>query len=405
VSAAFHGRGRSPERACRKLVDWPEVDRRLWRAALEPGDLLESGGSRSEYRAISNRKVERGYGRWLTFLERRGELLGAPADRITSTTVGHYVGELQSLGNGSYTILARLQELYEAAIVMGPEHDWSWVRRIASRVRARHKPAHDKSRKLVGTDDLLDLGFRLMVGASALPTDRQRATTYRDGLILAFQALRPLRLKNLTGLSLDRHLQKVGETWVVLIPPNETKTSTPIEFPWPETLTALLHEWLERWRPILCSYRGRWSRPTEGALWVSADGSPMTMQTIYDRIVERTRAAFGVAINPHFFRDIAATTVAHADPEHVRISAQLLGHRSFTTTERYYLQANMVAANRHRQASILRLRRTPPQPSWEENAPCAPRSTHAIPQTFSAMPRSRIRCDSANRESRGRGGR
>jgi len=69
-----------------------------------------------------------------------------------------------------------------------------------------------------------------------------------------------------------------------------------------------------------------------------------------------------VAINPHFFRDIVATTVAHIDPEHVRISAQLLGHRIFATTERYYLRANMVAANRRRQAVILRLRHSSPKP-------------------------------------------
>ena len=88
----------------------------------------------------------------------------------------------------------------------------------------------------------------------------------------------------------------------------------------------------------------------------------MTLRAIYDRVVDRTRATFGKRINPHFFRDIAATTLAHADPEHVRIGAQLLGHRSFATTEQYYVRANMVAANRRRQASILRLRHSPPTP-------------------------------------------
>ena len=86
----------------------------------------------------------------------------------------------------------------------------------------------------------------------------------------------------------------------------------------------------------------------------------MTMRAIYDRIIERTREAFGIAINPHFFRDIAATTLAHADPEHVRISALLLGHSSFATTEQYYVRANMVAANRRRQESLLRLRHSSP---------------------------------------------
>jgi integrase/recombinase XerD len=362
MSGAFHGRGRSPERACRKVDDWPETDRRLWLAAQEPGDLLEAGGSRSRYRPISNRKTERGYGRWLTFLDRRAELGGVPADRITATAVAQYVAELRSLGNGSYTILSRLQELYDAAVVMDAQCDWSWIRRIASRVRARHAPVRDKSQKLVGADDVFDLGLRLVAEASKLPTDRRRAIVFRDGLILAFLALRPLRLKNLAGLTLERHLQMVGDTWVVLVPADETKTGAPLEFPWPEPLIPALRAWLDRWRPVLGSRSGRWSRAADNALWVSSDGSPMTMRAIYDRIVENTRAAFGVAINPHFFRDIAATTVAHIDPAHIRISAQLLGHSSFATTEKYYVRANMVAANRRRQASILQLRRSSPKP-------------------------------------------
>jgi integrase/recombinase XerD len=360
MSDAFHGRGRSPERACRKLEDWPETDRRLWLAALEPGDLLDAGGSRSRYRATSNRKTERGYGRWLTFLNRRAALAGAPADRITPATVAQYVAELQVLGNGSYTILSRLQELYDTATVMEPKRDWSFIRRFASRVRTRQAPVRDKNRKLVGTDDLLDLGRRLMERANALPTDRRRTIMFRDGLILTFLALRPLRLRNLAGLTLDRHLQLVGDTWVVIIPAEETKTGTPLEFPWPEQLVPALQAWLDRWRPILCLRKGRWSRPAETDLWISSDGSPMTPRAIYDRVVERTRTAFGVGINPHFFRDIAATTLAYADPARVRISAQLLGHQSFATTEQYYVRANMVAANRRRQESLLRLRHSSP---------------------------------------------
>jgi len=60
------GRKRAPERACLKECEWPAHDRALWKAALQAGDLLEPGGIRNRYAAISNRKVERGYGRWLT---------------------------------------------------------------------------------------------------------------------------------------------------------------------------------------------------------------------------------------------------------------------------------------------------------------------------------------------------
>jgi len=91
--------------------------------------------------------------------------------------------------------------------------------------------------------------------------------------------------------------------------------------------------------PLLASLSNRWSRSVDNALWVSSHGSPMTEMAIYDRIRQHTESAFGKAINPHLFRDAAATTLAIADPENVRIAAPLLGHRTFTTTERYYQQA------------------------------------------------------------------
>jgi integrase len=91
---------------------------------------------------------------------------------------------------------------------------------------------------------------------------------------------------------------------------------------------------------------GRWSKSVDNFLWVSSDGSPMTQISIYDRIRKHTAEAFGVAINPHLFRDAAATTLAIADPEHVRVAAPLLGHRTFTTTERHYQQAKTLEAHR-----------------------------------------------------------
>jgi integrase/recombinase XerD len=358
MSGAFYGYGRCPpERVCRKLEAWPEEDRRLWLAALTPGDLLEPGGERARYRAISNRKVEGGYGRYLTFLAGRGVLESMPpADRIAPALVAEYVKTLQQLGNRGQTILARLQDLYEAALVMGPKSDWSWIRRIASRVRAWRLPAREKASRLVGSDDLLNLGFELMAKAGTRLDERVAAIEFRDGLMIAFGALCPLRLKNAVALELRRHVIKIGEEWWLVIPASETKTGAPIEQPWPECLTAALEEWCERRRPVLCAVKRRGAPPPGDALWISSHGSPMKKETIYARIVGRTTETFGKPINPHLFRDIAATTLADVDPEHARIAAQVLGHRKFRTTERHYLHADRMKAVRQHQQLIRRLR-------------------------------------------------
>ena len=361
MSGAYHGHGRSPERACLRLEGWPQADRHLWETALQPGDALEPGGARERYATISNRKVERGYGRWLTWLAARNALDPAvpPANRITRDRVIAYVSDLERLGNGTQTVLARLQELYEVALVMDVTRDWQWIRRIASKIRARHVPVREKRNKMVGDEELYDLGITLMMEADRQSTDRLRAMAYRDGLIVALLALRPmLRRRNLAALELERQVRKVGGRWVVVIPETETKTRVSMEFPWPESLVGALEYWLQRWRPYLLRLKNRWTRSASNALWVSSHGSPLTQQAIYDRVVERTRNAFGKPINPHLFRDCAATTLAIVDPKHVRLAAPLLGHRTFATTERYYLQAGMIEAGRQYQQEILRLRKS-----------------------------------------------
>lgn len=83
----------------------------------------------------------------------------------------------------------------------------------------------------------------------------------------------------------------------------------------------------------------------------------MTKRGIYERITRCTLKGLGKAINPHLFRDCAATTIALEDPHHVRIASRLLGHRTLSTTEKRYNQARSVEASRIMQNYLLSLRR------------------------------------------------
>jgi hypothetical protein len=115
--------------------------------------------------------------------------------------------------NATGTILARLQALYEMAKVLDTGRDWRWIRRVESRVRARHMPARTKRDRMVGAADLLALGCKLMAEAPAQSTDRLRAMQFGDGLIIALLAARPLRVRNLTRLELDRTVARRGDGW------------------------------------------------------------------------------------------------------------------------------------------------------------------------------------------------
>jgi len=354
MSGGPYGKGKAPERACLPLQQWPDEDRRLWRAACEPADLLdEHVGTRADHSAISNRKAEKGYGRWLTFLGRTDAacLEDAPATRITPKRTKAYVDCLVGLRNGTGTILSRLEELGIVAKIMGPTQYWGFLNSMSSKIRAQHKPVRDKS-NLRLSDELLDLGLALIDKATRAQ-GLIATLLHRDGLLIAFLALVPLRMRNLAGLRIGQNMIDVNGTWLIGFDARETKTHTPIEIAWPEELVAPLATYLAIHRPHLSSFVGRWSKPIDNALWVSSDGSPMTEMAIYLRVCKHTRDAFGVAINPHLFRDAAATTLAVADPENVRVAAPLLGHRTFTTTERYYQQAKSFEAHRQYIAALF----------------------------------------------------
>jgi integrase/recombinase XerD len=347
MSGGPYGRGKAPERQCLKLHDWPDADRQLWEAATRPSDLLDpETGARSSHAAKTNAKAEKGYGRWLTFLGTSDPqaLAELPAERITPARVRAYIETLQALGNATGTILARLQELGEVARVLDPCRDWGFINRLASRIRAAHQPARAKT-QLKLSDDLLDLGRKLVAEAET-NIGLDAAILHRDGLLIGFLSLLPLRRKNVAALELGKNLISTAGSWSLVLTAEDTKTHRHLELPVPDLLTALLIPYLDIHRSVLLSRTGRWTRPAGQALWISKDGSPMTEITLYDRIRARTEAAFGLPLNPHLLRDAAATTLAIADPAHVRVAAPLLGHASFATTEKYYQQATAMSAHR-----------------------------------------------------------
>jgi site-specific recombinase XerD len=206
-----------------------------------------------------------------------------------------------------------------------------------------------------------------MQSAAQQPTPLCSAVFFRDGLIIALLALRPLRRRNLAALTIGSDLIRENEKWTIVLPPSATKTKVTLEYEWPEPLNDFLETYLAQHRPTLLARNGRWTAPVQDRLWVSSDGSPLTQIAIYDRIVARTRVAFGRSVNPHLFRDSAATTVAIYDPKHVLLAGPLLGHRSFTTTERTYIQAQTLEAHREFASKIASLR-LQPVPDKESNS-------------------------------------
>jgi hypothetical protein len=116
-------------------------------------------------------------------------------------------------------VLSRLNMLDLFLYAADPGAERHGLKHLLVRLRAEAGQGQGKRRRLQSSHDLVALGCRLMAQAEAKQqTPRQRAVAYRNGLIIALLAARPLRLRNFVALSLGRQLLRAGDGWRLLVP-------------------------------------------------------------------------------------------------------------------------------------------------------------------------------------------
>lgn len=352
-----------PARRCMPKAEWPVVYRQGWEQAQASGDVLDEGGPARRWAPLTRRRVERGLGRYLTWDAANGgsDPAGPLAELLRPDRVVAYARHLLTV-NAPLTVAGRLGALAMFAGAVDPASDWSFLRRVrAWTLTQPGTPGHrlPKAARLRHSRELLDLGLALVARAEAARAggrSRHWPVVLRAGLMIALLARRPLRLRNLVDLRLGEHLVREGDEWWLFVPGPQTKNRRPIRVPFPERLAPVLRLYLEEARPLLLARAPDAGASAGRTVWLTRCGGPIRDQGAYSSIIRHTGAAFGRPVNPHLFRDAAATTVALEDPAHVRIAAQILGHTVFATTERHYRLARSVEAADAYHAVLARLR-------------------------------------------------
>jgi integrase/recombinase XerD len=349
---------RTPDNRCAKIDEWPAVDQSAWAVALQDADPFDPMvGYANRWRDNTRRQVVVGYGRWIGWLERTAQLDPAcePGERVTSQRLDQYLKSLYAAGLAEFTIANHIQQLGNALNAISPGGSWIHILRAAGRLRRSAKPAKDPRARMRPLCELLQLGDDLMAAATA-DTGRnsvERATDFRDGLLIALLAHRPLRANNLSQIRIGHHLRQAEQGWTVAFSAEEMKASRAYEFSWPDTLLPALDEYLRTNRPILLR---NVQADDVDALFVSSRGRPLDANRVGERVFARTRAAFGQAVNAHAFRSIAATTIATETPHNVADAAKVLSHASLRTTRSHYIRAQSLEAGRVFHKSIEALR-------------------------------------------------
>jgi integrase/recombinase XerD len=330
--------------------DWPEADGRAWEAALTAGDVFDDGGVATPWRTSTRTDAITGYGYWLKFVVDQDPALLElnPAERATPARLRAYLQTLLSRMSAMGAATA-LGHLVLALRAIAPDYDRTRLHALHNAVQRMARP-RDKRAKLVSAERLVGLGRQLMRQAERDGVV-EGLRAYRDGLLIALLAARPLRLGNLAGLRLDRHVEIHGDHVALNLSGDETKNAQPIECWLPDDLVPFFKRYLHEVRPRFYGVDGH------RGLWPSSKGKPLTAPGIFQIVTRRTKAALGRAISPHLFRDIAATTFALARPEQALLARDLLDHSDFRMTERHYLHAQTAEAGRFYANEIDNLRR------------------------------------------------
>jgi hypothetical protein len=293
---------------------WPQVDRDVFASAYERGDVFDDTAGPGAHLSNGSRTMIRTtYRRWLGFVKAKypDDLSISPAERITSERVRAFIENLSASTRPSSVAIAAAR-LYDAARLIAPTTDWSWLRsfkaRLASSVRAMDRFDH-----LIPPVQTLDFGIELMDAALMLPVSdsKHREIQYRDGLLLALLSVWPVRRRSIAALTVSRHSESDNDGMNILLHPSDTKAKRAESFRVPEQLLPYVMNYLKEIRPVLVD------RSAHDGFWASHRGTPLSPGRIYDMVRARLSAKFGKAMGLHDFRRAGPTYLAMDAPEEI----------------------------------------------------------------------------------------
>ena len=319
-----------------------EADRSAWAAACRPAERLRRGGAASHLKDITRRDLARRYGYFLDHVQRSEGLdrNAEAASYVTPDRVDRFLAELQARV-GSVTVYGSIYKLRRMAELLAPGRDFSWLTEIEKDLALVMQP-RSKFNRLVYSNVLLEAGLTLMAEADAA-THRSalaRARQFRNGLMVALQALHLIRLKNFAALEIGRSFKKVNNSWWIVLSASETKEKRADERRVDKCLTLWIERYLTIHRPVLAR-----TDDAPASLWLSSnDGSAMTYSAVERVISATTLATVGVNVSPHLFRTAAASTAAVYAGNTPHLASALLNHTDPAVTEEHYNRASTLSA-------------------------------------------------------------
>lgn len=323
-----------------KVEEWPEPDRLAWLEACRPSVRLRRGGRAAHMKEATRADLEGRFGSFLGFLKRTGRIRfdQSALALIQSDIIGQYIADLQTRVS-TVSVHGSVCKMRRMAEILDPELDFRWLREIELDLADQKRPA-PKGHRVVSSDKILAAGVALICKAEAEThrTDLQRARMARNGLLIAFLAVCPIRLKNLASLTIGETIVRDGDEWWLLLPASDTKSGRLDHRVIPDLLARWIDRYLEKFIPVF---------PFSGsAMWPSRKGGGLSPSAIWRATSSATRQTLGKAISPHMFRHCVPYTIANIDGSQIGLASSVLQHSDPRTTEKHYNLARSVQSSR-----------------------------------------------------------
>jgi integrase len=159
---------------------------------------------------------------------------------------------------------------------------------------------------------------------------------------VAILTVAPVRLDNLASIRLGENLTKPGgpdATFWLTFAKYDVKNYVPLQFKLDARVTAIINEYVHDFRPALM--RGSntdWLFPGES-------GEHKDKISFSTQIVERVQKSTGLRITVHQFRHAAGALILKHRPGEYELVRRVLGHKSVTTTMKFYLELETTQAS------------------------------------------------------------
>ena len=181
---------------------------------------------------------------------------------------------------------------------------------------------------------------------AGMPLPPRTALRFQWALAVQLLLATAIRLGNLAGLELGRHLLVSGsgkqrrQIYCLVIPGEEVKNGQPIELPLPTATSAMIELYRTRVRPVLAPANTSWLFPGE-------NGGRKALATLGSQISHFLERELGARLTPHQFRHLVGFVYLRQHPHGHEVVRALLGHRSINTTLRHYAGLEGATAARH----------------------------------------------------------